>query len=156
MSQENIPIWAIIISLVSLIISSFSFLISFLNYRRDKYKLIIDLDWDSGKFYVGMRSNVKETWGTITVSNKGRRPIYIRSVGIKYPDDERVFNLLSEDKIEGVKLGEHNAPIVIKVPQDWNLKRYAKDWEKLYAVAFDISGKEYKSSRPWNKPSWAE
>ncbi|MGI8884742.1 MAG: hypothetical protein ACR2IA_10925, partial [Pyrinomonadaceae bacterium] len=120
------------------------------------YKVVVDLDWDSGKFYVGMQSNVKKTWGTITVSNRGRRPIYIRSVGIKYPDDERIFNLLDENKIEGVKLGEHDAPIIIKVSQDWNIKRYAKDWNKLYAVAFDISGKEYKSGRPWNKPSWAE
>ncbi len=156
MSQGNIPIFALIISLISLVISLSSFLVSFLNFRRDKYKLVVELDWDSGKFYVGMRSNVKETWGTITVSNRGRRPIYIRNVGIKYPDDERIFNLLGEERIEGVKLGEHNAPIIVKVPQNELLKRYAKDWKKLYAVAFDISGKEYKSGRPWNKPSWAE
>ncbi|HQU85754.1 MAG TPA: hypothetical protein PKY59_21640 [Pyrinomonadaceae bacterium] len=156
MSQENIPVFAIIISFVSLIISLSSFLVSFLNYRRDKYTLIVDLYWDSGKYYVGMQSNVKETWGTITVSNRGRRPIYIRNIGLKYPDDERVFNLLDEDKIEGVKLGEHDAPIIIKVSQDDRLKKYAKEWNKIYAVALDISGKEYKSSRLCNKPSWAE
>ncbi len=144
------------ISIVAITISVLSLLISFFNFRRDNYKVVVDLDWDSGKFYVGMQSNVKKTWGTITVSNRGRRPIYIRSVGIKYPDDERIFNLLDENKIDGVKLGEHDAPIIIKVSQDWNIKRYAKDWNKLYDVAFDISGKEYKSGRPWNKPSWAE
>ncbi|MGI8642217.1 MAG: hypothetical protein ACR2MG_19990 [Pyrinomonadaceae bacterium] len=144
------------ISIIAIAISSLSLFVSFLNYRRDRYKIVVDLDWDSGKFYVGMRSNVKETWGTITVSNRGRRPIYISNVGIKYPDDERVFNLLGEGRNEGIKLGEHDAPIIIKIPQDNFLKKYAKDWKKLYAVAFDISDKEYKSGRPWNKPSWGE
>lgn len=149
MSPEIVSIIAIVISIISLTVSVF-------NYRRDNYKVNVSLDWDAGKYYVGMQSNVKETWGTITVTNRGRRPVYIRNIGLKYPDDERVFNLLGEDKLEGVKISEADPPIVIKIPQDNRLKRYSKNWRKLYAVAYDIKGKEYKSEKSWNTPSWAE
>ncbi len=143
------------ISIIAITISLLSLLVSFLNFRRDKYKVIVDLDWDNGTHHIGMRSNVVETWGKITVKNEGRRPVSIRIVGIKYPDSERVYSLLKDENTEGQKLDEHDW-IEIKVPQDYLLKRYSKDWEKLYAVASDISGKEYKSGKPWNKPSWAE
>jgi hypothetical protein len=143
------------ISIVAITISLLSLLISFLNFRRDKYKVVVDLDWDNGSHHIGMRSNVVETWGKITVRNEGRRPVSIRTIGIKYLDSERVYSLLKDENTEGIKLDEHDW-IEIKVPQDNMLKRYSKDWEKLYAVANDISGKEYKSGKPWNKPSWAE
>ncbi len=143
------------ISIIAITISLFSLLISFLNFRRDKYKVVVDLDWDNGKNHIGMRSNVVETWGKITVRNECRRPVSIRTIGIKYPDSERVYSLLKDENAEGIKLDEHDW-IEIKVTQDNLLKRYSKDWEKLYAVANDISGKEYKSGKPWNKPSWAE
>lgn len=141
---------------LSLIVSTIALIVSILNYRRDKYKVLIDLDWDNGKRYEGMRSNVKETWGTITVRNIGRRPVFILSVGLKYPDDERVINLLGEENLEGVKLEEHDKPIIIKIPQDFLLKRHSKNWDKIYAIAYDIAGKEYKSEKSWTKPSWAE
>ncbi|MBA3631226.1 MAG: hypothetical protein H0W58_00195 [Acidobacteria bacterium] len=155
-TSNNIPIIAIIVSICSLLISIGSLLISYFNFHRDKYKVVVDLDWDNGKHHVGMRSNVVETWGAIFVRNEGRRPVFIRLIGIKYPDDERVFNLLENDKAEGVKLSEGDPPIVVKVPHDALLKRHVKHWEKLYAVAYDVSGREYKSGKPWNKPSWAE
>jgi hypothetical protein len=152
---ETISIIAIVISFASFIISLSAFIISVLNYRRDRYKVIVDLDWDSGTHHIGMRSNVVETWGKITVRNEGRRSVSLRTIGIRYPDSDRVYSLLKDENAEGIKLNEHDW-IEIKVPQDNLLKRYSKDWEKLYAVANDISGKEYKSGKPWNKPSWAE
>jgi hypothetical protein len=155
-TTNNIPIIAIIVSVFSLLISISSFVVSYLNFRRDKYKVVVDLDWDNGKHHIGMRSNVVETWGAIFVRNEGRRPVFIRLVGIKYPDDERVFNLLENDKVDGVKLSEGDAPIVVKIPHDALLKRHANVWEKLYAVAYDVSGKEYKSEKSWKKPSWVE
>ena len=145
---ETIPIVAITISLLSLCFS-------FLNFRRDKYKVIVDLDWDNGQHYIGTRSNVVETWGRITVRNEGRRPVSIRIIGIKYPDNEKVYSLLKDENAEGVRLDEYDW-IELKVPQDNFLKGYSKDWKKLYAVALDISNKEYKSGKPWNKPSWGE
>ena len=106
--------------------------------------------------YEGMRSNVKETWGTVTVRNIGRRPVFISLAGLKYPDNERVYNLLGEENVEGIKLEEHDKPIEIKIPQDQLLKRYSKDWDKIYAVAYDIAGKEYRSTKSWSKPTWGE
>ena len=145
-----------ILAIISLIVSLIAIVIGLLNFNRDKYKIVVDLDWDSGSHYVGMQPNVVEKWGAIIVTNQGRRPVYIRTIGIKYPDDERVLNLLSEEKNEGVKLDEGNSPIIIRIPHDGHLKRYAKDWKKLSAVAYDVAGKEYKSGRPWETPSWVE
>ena len=58
------------ISIVAITISLLSLLISFLNFRRDKYKVIVDLDWDNGSHHIGMRSNVVETWGKLSLEMK--------------------------------------------------------------------------------------
>ncbi len=144
-----------LLSIAAIVISVIGLLVSVFNYKRDKYRVVVELDWDNGRHYVGMRANVVETWGAITVSNQGRRPVYIRTVGIKYPDNEKVFNLLPEGSSDGVKLGEGDSPIVLRVIQDERLQRYAARWKELYAVAYDVAGKEYKSGRSWSTPSWA-
>jgi len=143
------------ISIIAVTVSLLSLCVSFLNFRRDKYKVVVDLDWDNGNHHIGMRSYVVETWGRITVRNEGRRRISIKIIGIKYPDNERVYSLLKDENAEGVRLDEHDW-IELKVPQDNFLKKYSKDWKKLHAVALDISNREYKSGKPWNKPSWGE
>ncbi len=154
--RNYILAYSAIVATLSLLVAFSALIFSFFNFRRDKYKVLIDLDWDNGKRYEGMRSNIKETWGAITVRNIGRRPVYITLVGLKYPDDEVVYNLLSEENSEGIKLQEHDKPINIKVPQDQLLKKYSQVWNKIYAVAYDVSGKEYKSEKPWSKPSWVD
>ena len=58
------------ISMIAIITSLLSLFISFLNFRRDKYKVIVDLDWDSGQHHIGMRSNVVETWGKLPLEMK--------------------------------------------------------------------------------------
>src|SRR6186713_99433 len=105
-ANTNLSVAAIMISVFALLVSIGSLILGWLNFNRDKYKVIVELDWDNGRSYVGVRANTIETWGAITVSNQGRRPVYIRIVGIKYLDDEKVFNLLPEESNDGVKLNE--------------------------------------------------
>ena len=124
-----------ILSLLIIVIPLLSLVIAWLSYRRDRYKVIVDLDWDNGSHHIGMRSNVVKTWGAITVRNEGRRPVTIRNIGIKYPDSERVFSLLKDENAESIKLNEHEQ-IIIKVPQDNILKRYSKP-EISFATAYN-------------------
>lgn len=145
-----------ILVFLSLLVSTIALIISLLNYRRDKYKVLIDLDWDTDKTFIHPNSKIKETWGRISVRNIGRRPVFITLVGLKYPNSEIIVNLLNNENEGGVKLEEHDKPLIIKIPQNLVLKQFAKDWNKIYAVAYDIAGKEYKTKREWIKPSWAE
>ena len=146
---------AILISALSLGISTAALMLSILNYLRDQHKVKVQLQWDAGERYEGTRSNVKERWGHIYVTNVGRRPVFITKIGLSYPDDPRIFNLLYDEDTAGIKLEEGAAPIVVRVPQDEALKKYAKDWNKIYAIAIDSTGEEYKSKLGVNRPSWA-
>ena len=147
----------IVFALVAALVGILGLLLAWITLRRDRAKVVVDLDWDTGKHYVGMRSNVKETWGTITVTNRGRRAIFVRSVGLKYPDDEKVYNLLPQQDQDGVKLEEGDKPIVIKIPQNKQLQRYSANWKEIYAVADTASGRRYRSTYfPAKRPSWAE
>ncbi len=149
MSAETLSIIAVTVSFLSL-------LITLLSFRRDKYKVKVYLDWDAGAHHVGMRSGVTETWGNISVLNLGRRPIYITLVGLKFPDQERVYSLLEGETSQGIKLSEGDAPLIVKVPHDGLLKTYSNNWKKIYAIALTASGKEYKSEVFSYIPSWVE
>lgn len=101
-----------IISIISLGISVFSLFISFLNYRRDKYKILVRLDLDSGKEFVNGKLIAEPV--VIVVTNIGRRSVFITSVGLCFDEEETINDLLSQNGYrEGIKLEEGSKPIVL-------------------------------------------
>lgn len=121
-----------------------------LNYRRDKSDVSVQLRWDHG--YVGMKTNQNGRWGTITVTNRGRRVVNITFIGLRFRDEASV-NLFADEHYPSLKLLE-GEEANIKVPQDDSLKRYAAHWQELRAHATDSLGRNYLSPIVEDPPSW--
>lgn len=151
---ERTAILGIIFGTVGLVTGVISLIISLLNYRRDKPKIVVSLQWDA-ETRRGHQNKIEESWGHIYVTNKGRRPAYITSVWLEYPNESVFMGLLTDGTNSiGHKLLEGDAPLVIKVPQHGGLKKYSKDWQKIRAIAKDSLGSEYKSKKVDDRPSW--
>ncbi len=95
------------------------------------------------------------TWGIVTVSNTGRRPIYISHASLALPKGYKATHLLLWEGLGGQKLGEGAQPVDYIVNQD-GMEEYKKDWKKIRAMVIDASGKNYYSKvDKSNRPSWA-
>ena len=96
----------------------------------------------------------KKTWGSITVTNGGRRPVFITKVAVKMPKGVHPRYRVILDSMPGRKLSEGDSPQVQRVSQG-NMRSVANYWKRIRAVAFDSTGKEYQSKAVKKMPSWA-
>lgn len=142
------------VALYGAALATLTFVLGWLKFRLDRYKITVELQWDAGQHHVGMRSNVIESWGEIQVINKGQRPAFITFIGLEIPG-ETTYGLLRDEQSQGVILPE-NVPLKIKVPQDALLMRHAKVWKDVRAWVIDSHKKQYKSKRVDTCPSWAK
>ncbi len=148
-------ICGMIFGTAGLVTGTTSLVISLLNYRRDRPRIVVSLQWDA-ETKRATQNKSGESWGHIFITNKGRRPTYITFVGLEYPNQNIVMNILTDGLNPiGHQLLEGDAPLKIKVPQYDDLKQHSKDWNKVRAVASDSLGKWYKSKKVDSKPSWA-
>ena len=149
--------WSAICGMVfgtaGLVTGTVGLIISLLNYLRDKPDIVVSLQWDA-ETKRDTRNKSEEIWGHVFVTNRGRRPAYITFVGIEYPNQNIVMNILTDGLNPiGHPLLEGGAPLKIKVPQYSDLKEYSQDWRNVRAVATDSLGKRYKSKKVDSKPS---
>jgi hypothetical protein len=152
---EWTAICGIVFGTAGLVTGTVSLIISLLNYRRDRAKIVVSLQWDA-ETRKGRQNKIEESWCHIYITNKGRRPAYITFVGLEYPNQNTIINLLTDGLNPiGQQLLEGDAPLQIKVPQHSDLKQYSQNWRKIRAIATDSLGKEYKSKKADSKPSWA-
>ncbi len=149
-------ICGMIFGTAGLVTGIISLVVSFFNYRRDKPNIAVSLQWDAETKQFTQDDN-KQVWGHIFVTNRGRRPAYVTFVGLEYPNENIVINILTDGLNPiGQQLLEGGAPLKIKVPQyNGYLKKYSQNWRKVRAVANDSLGKQYKSKKVDSKPSWA-
>ena len=120
------------------------------NYLRDNPKLAISLVWDLEPFG-NVPLDKGQLYGVIQITNTGRRPVFISHVTIRIHNNNE---LLITDSIQGEKLAEGDQPKIYPVTQE-GLEEFSKFWDKMHAVVRDSAGREYSSSPPKNKPSWA-
>lgn len=129
--------------------------VSLLNYRNDKSKIVVSLQWDAELKRVSP-TELKPAYAYIYITNIGRRPAYITFVGIEYPEENQTIGLLTDGLNPiGQKLSEGDAPIKIRVPQFPDLEKYSQNWMKIRAYANDSLGKTYWSKKS-DKPSWVK
>ncbi len=141
-------LWEIDFGKIGFVTGIVSLIISIFNYKRDKSKIVVSLQWDA---------NPREKYGLIFVTNVGRRSTYITSVGIQYPNENHVVNLLTDGlNATGRKLTEGDAPIEIRVYQTGELLLYSHEWNNIRAIAIDSLGKWHKSTKIDSKPSWVK
>ncbi len=70
-------------ALVGVVIGTAGFVISLLNYFRDRPKVIVILGWN----YVSTdEDDLEKTWSVVTVTNVGRRPIFVSHAHLTYPN----------------------------------------------------------------------
>lgn len=138
------------VACLALIVSCVHAMVGVSNYRRDRHKVRVDLQWnaeETRKF--GVREPT-ERFGHITVTNIGRRPVSIQFIGLHLPGRKRVINWLATGEV--IKLEEGGPPIIKKVRQDSNLEPFVDIWRKIRASADDTANREYRSKHGGERP----
>jgi hypothetical protein len=137
-------------AMAGLIFGLSAFVLSIVNYFHDRPMVVVDLIWDMTTKETG------EQVGLITISNVGRRPVYVSHAALRLPREAKRSLILIDAAVQGEKLCEGDRPRIYIVPQD-TLKQYAPYWEKIRAQVRDSTGKVWFSKKRGitKKPSWA-
>lgn len=129
-------------------------ILGFLNFFRDRPSVQVYLKWDM-KSIGNPQYSVDKLWGVVSVTNIGRRPIFISHVHLKVPKGYDSTHLLLSEGIKGDRISEGDKPVNYMIDQE-GLAEFKKDWKSLVAVVIDSTGKEHKSPKIKTKPSWAK
>lgn len=121
------------------------------NFWRDKGRLVVRLQWDMA---ITGESEEKRV-GCITVTNSGRRAIFMSHVALLLPKGGEYSQFLIRDGLKGQKLSEGDPPAVFPVDQE-GLEQYANDWRNIRAQVSDSTGKEWFSKKVSVAPAWAK
>jgi hypothetical protein len=143
-------IFTMLTALVAVVIGTAGFVLSVLNYFRDRPKVIVTLGWD----YVTTADPTKR-WGVVRVTNVGRRPIFISHANLTYPNS--TVRVLILESAEGTKLLEGDPPkrYLLDIKEGFpSLEPYAAQWWKVRACVEDHTGKYWWSSKLTQKPKW--
>ena len=127
-----------------------------LNYWRDRAKVEVSLQWDM-EVTPGSGYDHTKKWGVISVTNVGRRPIFVSHAALKLPKGYEGTHLVVNAGITGKTLTE-GAPTERYVVTQDRLEIYAKHWRSLTAQVNDSRGRAWRSPRLPRKeiPSWAQ
>lgn len=121
------------------------------NFWRDKSKLVVRLQWDMAVTGEPEEKRV----GCITVTNTGRRAIFMSHVAIRLPKGGEYSHFLIRDGLKGQKLSEGDPPAVFSVDYE-GLELYANEWKNVRAQVSDSTGQEWISKKATVIPSWAK
>lgn len=137
-------------ALGALIFGVAGFVLSVVNYLRDRAKIVVTLQWDM------KLSTTGELAGIVSVSNTGRRPAYVSHAALKMPKGAMNSHIILVDSIGGTKLEEGAAPLIYIVRYDEALYDERNHWKGIRAQISDTTGKEWISKRisSEKEPSW--
>ncbi|MCH8305405.1 MAG: hypothetical protein IIB94_09795 [Candidatus Marinimicrobia bacterium] len=142
------------VSLIAIILGATGTILGILNFKRDKAKVKVTLQWDM-KILGNPKYDENKSWGIVTVVNIGRRPIFISHASIKLPRGFDASFLIIAEGMSGKKFSEGDPPETFILTQE-DLGKYSAVWKKLRATVIDSTGKEYHSKKVImkNPPSW--
>ena len=145
-----------LVAIVGLVTGVAGSVLGVLSYLRDRARVEVGLQWDLN--VVGdARYDENKKWGLITVTNVGRRPVYVSHVALRLPDNRfGITHMVIREGIAGRTLAE-GSPAATYVVDQADMERYASVWHLIRAQVSDSTGREWLSNwvRP-PKPSWAE
>lgn len=121
------------------------------NFLRDRAKVVVFLQWDMA--IIGKPEDKR--FGCITVTNTGRRPVFITHAALRLPKGSEISHLLIKEGLHGRKLSEGDAPVIFTLEQD-GLDKYTAQWAQVIAQISDSTGKTWKSKKVRHRPSWAK
>jgi len=139
------------IGLLGLIFGLIGTAIGVSNYLRDRAKVVVTLQWDMA--VTGEDKNKK--FGCITITNTGRRAIFISHVALRLPKGGEHSHFLIREGLKGQKLSEGDAPAIFPIEQE-GLEKYENNWRNIIAQVSDSTGKEWISKKVMKYPSWAK
>jgi hypothetical protein len=127
------------------------FVMGLLSYLRDRPKVKVVLKWDMTEVHTNA------VIGLLTVTNVGRRPIYISIAALKLPKGSEYTHLILKESIQGAKLSEGDAPATFIITYD-KLGQYSKRWRDVCGYVEDSARKRYVSKQLPKSPvpSWAK
>lgn len=140
-----------VVGLLGLVFGLVGATLGVFNYLRDRGNLVVRLQWDMAMTGEDPHKKV----GCITVTNTGRRAIYMSHVALRLPKDGEISHFLIHDGLKGEKLSEGDPPAVFPVDQS-GLETYAGQWQEVLAQVSDSTGKVWTSRRVSQMPSWAK
>jgi len=139
------------VSFVGLLLGTVGTVLGVLNFLRDRGHLVVRLQWDMAITGEPEEKRV----GCITVTNTGRRAIFMSHVALRLPKGGQLSHFLIRDGLKGQKLTEGDPPAVFPVDQE-GLELYAHEWQDVRAQVSDSTGKEWLSKQVTFIPSWAK
>lgn len=127
-----------------------------LSYFRDKSRIVVMLQWDMKALNIP-RYDSNKYWGLVTITNIGRRPVYITAASLKLPKKYNAGLVLFDNSTGTSKLGEGDPPIHYIIDQE-SLQDYSKDWKKIRAQVYISTGKKFLSKKVSVEkiPSWVK
>jgi hypothetical protein len=143
-----------ITALVGVVTGTAGLVLGILNHLRDSPRIIVTLQWDMG-IANDPKYDPDKSYGLVTVTNVGRRPIYISHTSLKLPKGYELTYLLCAEAIYGKRLGEGEPPLTYILDQG-EMSKYRRDWRKVRALVIDSSGTAHFSSKVRKRPSWAK
>jgi hypothetical protein len=141
-------------ALVGVLTGTAGLVLGILNHIRDRAKIRVALQWDMG-IANDPNYDPDRLYGLVTVTNVGRRPIYISHTSLKLPKGYKLSYLLCAEAIYGKRLGEGEPPVTYVLQQE-GMREYKRDWRKVRALVIDSAGTAYYSSKVREMPSWAK
>lgn len=148
--MNGIQIISLVTAILGAVLGTAGLTISILAFLRDRPSISVVLRWDlESAERPGFRV------GLVSVTNIGRRAVYIGAVALELPKHSDYKALLLKGSIPGTRLGEGDPPAKFMVSYD-KLEKYKSDWYRIRAFAEDSAGKKYYSRFTGSKPSWAE
>lgn len=149
-----------LVALLGLISGVTGTVLGVFNFLRDRATVEVSLQWDMS-VTPGTELDPHKLWGVITVTNVGRRPIFVSHAAIRLPKRAvkagGYSHLVVHGGIVGKSLTEGSPSERYVVTQD-GLHKYAAYWRDLVAQVNDSTGRVWRSSRLRSDqvPSWAQ
>ena len=78
--------------------------LSILNYLRDRVKLKVILRWDMELITTSPLFKPEKLWGSVSITNAGRRPTYVGHVVLRLPKKAKGRMLIFKEGLGGEEL----------------------------------------------------
>ena len=145
---------SVVVSLSGFLLGAIGTTLGVMNFLRDRGKLMVRLQWDMAMTSDDPLDQDKRL-ACITVTNVGRRAVYMSHVALRLPRGEEISHFLIQGGLKGQKISEGDPPSVFPVEQD-GLEAYGGKWQEIVAQVSDSTGKEWVSKKVQTIPSWAK
>ncbi len=125
------------------------------NYLRETPRIHVRLQWNMTTTAGTLL--VHEGAGIITITNVGRRPVFVTHVSLRLPNGKKHLVFLDHfQRAEPLKEGDPPMTTLVEPALiESDLLPHARNWRLIRAVASDSTGKQWVSAAPAIPPDWA-